>query len=165
MEKLSMYDCLIEWLQIINGAETPYTANQLSCGFVLASSLNQIDPIYFSQEKFLSKIKGDVDNWRLKVSNLRKVVDALFNYYIDIVGFNLLEGMKPDVNKIGEKADKIEIGKTIQLILGCAVNCSEKEKYITQIMELEVSARTGNAKMKAELNRGNRANPYYDPVL
>lgn len=137
-EKQSMYECLIEWLQNINGNEK-YTENQLSTGWIFATTLHQLDPEYFSNEKFLSKIKQDVDNWRLKVSNLRKVVDALFNYYVDVVGFNLLEEMKPDVNKIGERCDKNEIGKTIQLILGCAVNCAEKEKYITQIMELEVS--------------------------
>lgn len=136
-----MYDCLIEWLQIVNddNDRKKFTPSYLSNGLIFAQTLNQIDPNYFSEEKLVSKIKQDVDtNWRLKVSNLRKVVDALFNYYIDMVGLlNLSDGLKPDVGKIGEKTDKVEIGKLVQLILGCAVNCMEKEKYITQIMDLE----------------------------
>lgn len=135
-----MYDCLIEWLQIVNGVSDnqTFTPQYLSNGFIFARTLNQIDPIYFSDEKLVSKIRQDVDtNWRLKVSNLRKVVDFLFNYYIDMVGYGLNDELKPDVGKIGEKMDKTEIGKLVQLILGCAVNCLEKEKYITQIMELE----------------------------
>lgn len=140
-DKRDMYDCLIEWLQIVNDVSDlkKFTPSYLSNGLIFARTLNQIDPNYFSEEKLLSKIKQDVDtNWRLKVSNLRKVVDALFNYYIDMVGLlNFSDELKPDVGKIGEKTDKTEIGKLVQLILGCAVNCMEKEKYITQIMELE----------------------------
>lgn len=136
-DKANMYACLIEWLQIFNGSEEQYSATTLSDGFIFAKSLHQIDSNYFSDQKFLSKIKQDADNWRLKVSNLRKIVDALFDYYSDVVGINLTEELKPDVNKIGDKNDKKEIGKLVQLILGCAVNCVDKEKYITQIMELE----------------------------
>uniref|UniRef100_A0A336MEW5 Protein hook n=1 Tax=Culicoides sonorensis TaxID=179676 RepID=A0A336MEW5_CULSO len=139
-ENRDMYDCLIDWLKIVNGNdEKEFSPQYLSNGFIFAKTLNQIDPHYFSDDKLVSKIKQDVDtNWRLKVSNLRKVVDALLNYYIDMVGLlNISDGLKPDIAKIGEKNDKSEIGKLVQLILGCAVNCMEKEKYITQIMELE----------------------------
>lgn len=137
-DKTNMYACLIEWLQIFNGSEEQYTANALSDGFIFAKSLNQIDSSYFSEEKLLSKIKQDANsNWRLKVSNLRKILDALYDYYSDVMGINLTDQLKPDVNKIGEKCDKKDIGKLVQLILGCAVNCTDKEQYITQIMELE----------------------------
>lgn len=128
---------IIEWLQIFNGSDESYTPNSLSDGFIFAKSLHQIDSVFFSDEKLLSKIKQDADNWRLKVSNLRKIVDALYDYYSDVMGINLTEELKPDVNKIGEKSDTKEIGKLVQLILGCAVNCADKEQYITQIMDLE----------------------------
>ncbi|XP_063703135.1 protein hook [Culicoides brevitarsis] len=140
-ENREMYACLIEWLALVNGESdaNKFTPSYLSNGMIFALTLHQIDPSYFSEERLLSKIKQDVDtNWRLKVSNLRKIVDFLYNYYIDMLGLlNLSDALKPDVGKIGEKTDKHEIGKLVQLILGCAVNCAEKEKYITQIMDLE----------------------------
>ena len=33
----------------------------------------------------------------------------------------------PDVNRIGELNDHVELGRLLQLVLGCAVNCDHKE--------------------------------------
>lgn len=33
----------------------------------------------------------------------------------------------PDVNLIGEHSDAAELGRMLQLILGCAVNCEQKQ--------------------------------------
>jgi protein HOOK3 len=89
-------------------------------------------------DSWLSKIKTDVgSNWRLKVSNLKKIVDAVFEYYSDSLNSSLAEEVRPDVMKIVENGDQVELGRLLQLILGCAVNCANKQKYITQIMDLE----------------------------
>ena len=45
--------------------------------------------------------------------------------------------LKPEVIKIAEKNDLTELEKLLKLVLGLAVNCSEKQNYITQIMEME----------------------------
>lgn len=39
--------------------------------------------------------------------------------------------------KIAEKHDEVELEKLLKLILGLAVNCNDKQNYITQIMEME----------------------------
>lgn len=39
----------------------------------------------------------------------------------------------------GERNDKCELGRLLQLILGCAVNCANKEEYIGRIMSMEES--------------------------
>ncbi|KAK1877945.1 Protein Hook like 2 [Dissostichus eleginoides] len=45
----------------------------------------------------------------------------------------------PDVTLIGEMGDVTELGKLVQLVLGCAVSCEKKEEQIQQIMRLEES--------------------------
>lgn len=37
------------------------------------------------------------------------------------------EDLIPDLNKISEKSDPTELGRLMQLILGCAVNCEKKQ--------------------------------------
>ncbi len=37
----------------------------------------------------------------------------------------------------GESSDTGELGRLMQLILGCAVNCEDKHEYIQRIMSME----------------------------
>lgn len=39
----------------------------------------------------------------------------------------------------GEHCDRGELGRLLQLLLGCAVNCVQKQAYITVIMGMEES--------------------------
>ena len=39
----------------------------------------------------------------------------------------------------GEHSNRGELGRLLQLILGCAVNCTEKQEYIQRIMAMEES--------------------------
>uniref|UniRef100_A0A6B2ECT5 Protein hook n=1 Tax=Phlebotomus kandelakii TaxID=1109342 RepID=A0A6B2ECT5_9DIPT len=138
-EKVELCESLIKWLQCLKLSGAHGNARELSDGVAMAQALNQIASDHFT-DSWLSKIKTDVShNWRLKVSNLKKVVEGVFDYYIDVLSLNLSDVAKPDVMRIAEKADKAELSRLLQLILGCAVNCSEKQDYITQIMELEES--------------------------
>lgn len=77
------------------------------------------------------------DNWRLKASNLKKIVDSVVLYYSDVLDLSLDANLKPEVIKIAEVNDVKELEKLLKLILGLAVNCNEKQNYITQIMEME----------------------------
>lgn len=79
------------------------------------------------------------DNWRLKASNLKKIVDSVVLYYSDVLDLSLDAHLRPEAIKIAEFNDATELGKLLKLILGLAVNCNEKQKYITQIMEMEES--------------------------
>ncbi|XP_058057491.1 protein hook [Anopheles bellator] len=138
-DKMEIYESLIRWLSVLNLTAPHATVQQLCDGVALAQALNQIAPEVFT-DGWLGKIKADVGaNWRLKVSNLRKIVDGVFVYYQDELSLHLSEELRPDVLKMAEKGDPYEVGRLLQLILGCAVNCLEKQKYITQIMDLEES--------------------------
>ncbi|KPP63805.1 protein Hook3-like [Scleropages formosus] len=105
------------------GVEAPCkTVEDLTSGVAMAQVLQKIDISYFN-ESWISRIKTDVgDNWRLKV-----------------LGQQINDFTLPDVNLVGEHSDAAELGRMLQLILGCAVNCEQKQEHIQTIMMMEES--------------------------
>ena len=53
----------------------------------------------------------------------------------------------------GERDDPNELGRLLQLILGCAVNCDSKQEYIERIMAMEESVQHGVMKAIQEVSR------------
>ncbi|KAF3829398.1 hypothetical protein GH733_003662 [Mirounga leonina] len=119
---------------------SPCTRPQdLSSGLAIAYVLNQIDPSWFN-EAWLQGISDDPGpNWRLKVSNLKSILQSLVEYSQDVLGHPVLEQHLPDVSLIGEFSDPEELGKLLQLVLGCAISCEKKQEHIQRIMTLEES--------------------------
>lgn len=106
----------------------------------MSLALHQIDANHFSQG-WLAKIKTDVpaDNKHLKANNLRKIIAAIVEFNESVVHFVKLPDFPlPNVNAAAE-GHREEIGRMLQLILGCAVNCENKQEYIESIMNLEES--------------------------
>uniref|UniRef100_A0AAR2LZJ8 Protein Hook homolog 3 n=1 Tax=Pygocentrus nattereri TaxID=42514 RepID=A0AAR2LZJ8_PYGNA len=122
------------------GVEAPCkTVEDLTSGVVMAQVLQKIDGVYFS-DSWISRIKSEVgDNWRLKISNLKKILKGILDYNREILGQQINDFTLPDVNLIGEHSDAAELGRMLQLILGCAVNCEQKQEYIQTIMMMEES--------------------------
>uniref|UniRef100_A0A673IUI9 Calponin-homology (CH) domain-containing protein n=1 Tax=Sinocyclocheilus rhinocerous TaxID=307959 RepID=A0A673IUI9_9TELE len=101
--------------------------------------INCVDSSWFN-ETWLSRIKEDGGtNWRLKVSNLKKILQSMMEYYHDVLGQQVSDEHVPDVCLIGEMGDVTELGRLLQLVLGCAVSCDQKQEHIQQIMTLEES--------------------------
>lgn len=135
---------LIKWLNTFELHAAHSTAEDISTGEALAEALTQIAPEWFTAV-WNSKIKSDVSsNWRLKVSNLKKIIEAVTEYYVECLNQPLSGYVKPDAQKIGEHCDKQELKRLMQLVLGCAVNCNEKQYFITRIMGLEESVQQVN---------------------
>lgn len=128
---------LIKWLQTLNPEGTK-SLEEISDGVAIYQILLQIAPDHFNvlESKIVAK---NCSNWRLKVSNLKKIVESLIEYYHDILNLSIHEIGKPDVMKIAETSNFIQLGKLLRLVLGCAVHCEKKQEYITQIMGLEES--------------------------
>uniref|UniRef100_A0A8D1SNJ6 Calponin-homology (CH) domain-containing protein n=1 Tax=Sus scrofa TaxID=9823 RepID=A0A8D1SNJ6_PIG len=118
----------------------PCTSPQdLSSGLAVAHVLNQIDPSWFN-EAWLQGISDDPSpNCRLKVTNLKTILQSLVEYSQDVLGHPILEQHLPDVSLIGEFSDPEELGKLLQLVLGCAISCEKKQEHIQRIMTLEES--------------------------
>lgn len=137
--KVELFQSLKIWVSTIDKSSGSQSAKELSDGVAMARALHQIAPETFT-DGWMAKIKTDVgQNWRLKISNVKKVVEGLFDYYVDVLNINLSEQARPDVQLLVEQADPVELGRLLQLILGCAVNCNKKQEYITQIMDMEES--------------------------
>ncbi|KAJ8930864.1 hypothetical protein NQ314_016284, partial [Rhamnusium bicolor] len=132
-----MCKSLAKWLQKIVPNNTRNIV-EICDGVGMLDALLQIAPEHFS--KLEPKIKRDVgSNWRLRVSNLKKIVEAVIEYYQDVLTLQILEIGRPDVSKIGENSEPVQLAKLLRLILGCAINCDRKQEYITMIMEMEES--------------------------
>lgn len=132
-------DNLIRWLQTLELKTKHGNPTELSDGAAIAEALTEIAPDYFTP-LWKSKIKTVVGhNWRLKVSNLKKILERVEDYHQDILNLSLQEFSRPDVVNIAETADPSDLGRLLQLVLSCAVNCVKKEEYITRIMEMELS--------------------------
>uniref|UniRef100_A0A3B4B5Y3 Calponin-homology (CH) domain-containing protein n=1 Tax=Periophthalmus magnuspinnatus TaxID=409849 RepID=A0A3B4B5Y3_9GOBI len=110
------------------------TVEDLTTGAAISQALHQIDPAWFN-DGWLSRIKTDVeDNWRLKVLNMSSVTLHPQTLAQDISGFPL-----PDLALVAEHSDSVQLGRLLQLVLGCAVKCERKQDYIQTIMTLEES--------------------------
>ncbi|XP_054421911.1 protein Hook homolog 3 isoform X2 [Pteronotus mesoamericanus] len=138
-ERVELCESLLTWIQTFNVDAPCQTVEDLTNGVVMAQVLQKIDPAYFD-ENWLNRIKTEVgDNWRLKISNLKKILKGILDYNHEILGQQINDFTLPDVNLIGEHADAAELGRMLQLILGCAVNCEQKQEYIQAIMMMEES--------------------------
>ncbi|MEJ1284993.1 hook microtubule tethering protein 3 [Cricetulus griseus] len=139
VERVELCESLLTWIQTFN-VDTPcQTVEDLTSGVVMSQVLQKIDPVYFD-DNWLNRIKTEVgDNWRLKISNLKKILKGILDYNHEILGQQINDFTLPDVNLIGEHADAAELGRMLQLILGCAVNCEQKQEYIQAIMMMEES--------------------------
>ncbi|KPI94994.1 Protein hook [Papilio xuthus] len=161
-------DNLIKWLQTLNLTAKHGNPSDLSDGVAIAEALTQIAPEYFTPT-WISKIKTDVGhNWRLKVSNLKKILEGVVDYHQDILNLSLQEFSRPDVVNIAENADPSDLGRLLQLVLSCAVNCIKKEEYITRIMGLELSCQRSIMQAIQELETltlgGNRGSLHLEPA-
>nr|XP_033935475.1 protein Hook homolog 2-like [Pseudochaenichthys georgianus] len=138
LDKAELCDSLLTWLQTFQ-VPSCSSKQDLMSGVAVANVLHQIDPSWFN-ETWLGRIKEESGaNWRLKVSNLKKILKSMMEYYHDVLGHQVSEVHMPDVTLIGEMGDVTELGKLVQLVLGCAVSCEKKEEQIQQIMRLEES--------------------------
>ncbi|XP_043555214.1 protein Hook homolog 1 isoform X1 [Chiloscyllium plagiosum] len=139
VNKVDLCDSLIIWLQTFSVSSACQNVHDLINGAAMAQVLHQIDPSWFN-ELWLSRIKDDVgENSRLKMNNLKKILQMVLDYYHEVLGQQIADSLHPNLNLIVEHVDIVEIGRLLQLILGCAVNCERKQEHIQNIMTLEES--------------------------
>uniref|UniRef100_A0A668AA51 Hook microtubule tethering protein 2 n=1 Tax=Myripristis murdjan TaxID=586833 RepID=A0A668AA51_9TELE len=113
LDKAELCDSLLTWLQTFQ-APSCTSKHDLTSGVAIAHVLHRIDPSWFN-ETWLGRIKEESGaNWRLKV-------------ICEVLGHQVSDEHLPDVNLIGEMGDVTELGKLVQLVLGCAVSCEKKQ--------------------------------------
>ncbi|KAM7439452.1 Protein Hook 3 [Porites harrisoni] len=140
MDEELMCESLMKWVKTFEGIKAPHqTIEELTDGVALCECLAEIAPDWFDDE-WMSKIRHDTgDNRRLKVNNLKKLIKGVQDYYTEVLTMDISGFPMPDVNAIVETLDISELGRLLQLVLGCAVNCEDKQEYIQVIMSMEES--------------------------
>ncbi|XP_035997296.1 protein Hook homolog 1 isoform X2 [Fundulus heteroclitus] len=135
----ALAESLIIWLQTFNTTAPCRTMEELATGAAMSQALHQIDPTWFN-EAWMGRIKTDVeDNWRLKMSNLKKILQKVVDYYNEVLSQDISYFPLPDVSLVAEHSEPVEMGRLLQLILGCAVRCEQHQEYIQIIMTMEES--------------------------
>ncbi|XP_033927905.1 protein Hook homolog 2 isoform X3 [Melopsittacus undulatus] len=128
---------LLTWLQTFAPPSPCASPQDLSNGVALAYVLHSIDSSWFN-ETWLGLIRDDAgDNWRLKVSNLRKVLQSLLEYWQDVLGRAVPEHQVPDVVLAAQGAEPQELGRMVLLVLACALCGQGREEHIQRILSLE----------------------------
>jgi len=109
----------------------------LSDGILVGEMLMQIAPGHFD-EGMLEKGDSGNNNWALSLSNLRRVVRALESYYRDELRKDV-SSLTPaiDLEAIAKSRDQDEILNLMELVVGAAVMCDDKAKFIKKIFSLE----------------------------
>lgn len=135
----ALVESLVIWLQTFDLSAPCATVEELATGAAISQSLHQIDPAWFN-DGWISRIKTDVeDNWRLKMNNLKKILQMVVDYYNEVLGQDISNFPLPDLALVAEHSDSVQLGRLLQLVLGCAVKCERKQDYIQTIMTLEES--------------------------
>ncbi|KAM3656272.1 protein Hook homolog 2 [Ammospiza maritima maritima] len=130
---------LLTWLQSFDPPSPCAAPPDLASGVTLAHVLHQIDPSWFD-EPWLGRIRGDTESSaRVKVNNLRQVLQSVLEYWQDVLGQAVGEQHVPDVGAAARHGDPEQLGKLVRLVLGCAVSCERREEHIQRIMTLEES--------------------------
>ncbi|XP_054374130.1 protein Hook homolog 2 [Molothrus ater] len=130
---------LLTWLQTFDPPSPCAAPPDLASGVALAHVLHQIDPSWFD-EAWLGRIRGDTEgSARLKVNNLRQVLQSVLEYWQDVLGQAVGEQHVPDVGAAARHGDPEQLRKLVRLVLGCAVSCERREEHIQRIMTLEES--------------------------
>jgi len=130
-----LFSSLMTWLNTFDIPGPHDTIEEICDGVAMAQVLHLLAPDHFNTT-WVSKITEVGVNVRLRGNNLRKVLTGILDYYKDVIGLQMNEFPLPDVNRIVEKNVE-QVGRLLQLILGVAINCSNKEEYIQNIMGME----------------------------
>lgn len=63
-------------------------------------------------------------------------------FFFQFLGQQIAEELIPDLTRISENSDPTELGRLLQLILGCAVNCEKKQgrHYLNLLSKQQIAS-------------------------
>ncbi|XP_071833306.1 girdin-like isoform X3 [Apostichopus japonicus] len=126
---------LVLWIQTFKKGELDYM--ELVDGTFLNNVMNQISPRCSS-----SKVHQDVGNdVNLKIQNLSNLLKSIKLFYLDVLD-QIVVMKLPDILTIAkdpmEDTAVQELQRLLLLMLGCAVQCDQKEMFIERIKQLDL---------------------------
>eukprot|EP00051_Salpingoeca_urceolata_P033328 m.20179 g.20179 ORF g.20179 m.20179 type:complete len:873 (-) comp6107_c0_seq1:89-2707(-) len=130
-------DSLLTWLHSFDGVQGARESLQdLTDGIAMAEVFAIISPEHLPAEKLSKLHRGVEDNTPLKVSNVKKLKRAVLDFYEQELNVAAHQLVVPDEAAI-EKASVEDLCHMLELLLGCAVQCADKERHVQNLMMLE----------------------------
>jgi len=131
----STIQAILEFLNLTKLDDTVVDISSLSDGVALFNLLSQIAPLHFDNSTITLSVQ---DNWPLKLSNLKKLSSNLHDYYSSVLEqqFTSSENSNVDLTKLAKQNTTSEIVKLVEQVMGCAVQCEDRDMYIGFIMTL-----------------------------
>jgi protein HOOK3 len=129
-------DAVLKWVNTFNLATPCASLSDLSDGIVIATALAEVDSGHFNANK-LNKNVGD--DWSLAASNLRVVVSMLSDFYPKVLR-KAIDMSQVDCDAIARDLSEDDFMDLLELVVGCAVLCENKARFIKNIFSLDVSA-------------------------
>jgi protein HOOK3 len=105
----------------------------LADGVVLTEIMHKIEPNVFN----LSKINPEhADNWALRLNNLSFLYEGLEHFYVSVLS-KPFDKAYVDIVKVSKNDDREGVFNLVELVIGAAVRCHDREYYINKIMSLD----------------------------
>lgn len=134
----NLYPSLLKWLEncLALGGTLEFDETTVNEGATIADCLVQLSPNLFTTEWRSKIITDTAGNWTLRHTNLKKIYQLLMKYYNETLNVSLEKIEPPDLKAIAESGSPSDMARLIQLVLGVAINCDQKDMYIQDIMSL-----------------------------
>jgi len=134
-----LHSPLVVWANnTFKGSALIESITDLADGVFLNEIMMEIDRTYFTFTHIHQKVYGDVN---LRMQNLDTLVKHLKRYYQEKLQ-QLVLLRSPDVVSIARdpQSDEAaeELNRILLLMLGCAVQCENKEHFIERIKEMDL---------------------------
>lgn len=106
-------------------------------GVLLSQVLHDIAPSCF---EVASSSDDEQANWALRLSTLKRVVRSLSEYYATHLGKDVrhIEGI--NITAIARELDTDELLSLVELVVGAAVMCDDKARFIQDIFSLDAAS-------------------------
>eukprot|EP01038_Epipyxis_sp_PR26KG_P014145 gene14145-18983_t len=112
--------------------------SQLCDGILLSEILNEICPSCFERETLDKEARGNV---AIAANNLRKILRMLDVYFVSVLK-KRIDMSNVNVNAIASNHDPADILNILELVVGVAVMCEDKAKFIRNIFLLDIKSQT-----------------------
>eukprot|EP00124_Ichthyophonus_hoferi_P002824 Ihof_evm4s212 gene=Ihof_evmTU4s212 len=133
-------EALRVWVNGFEGVtEKAETLADLTDGVALYELMAEVAPMSFDTSMLKYGVK---DNWRLKASNVKRLINGMMDMYNDELFMDTSTMDVPEANEIAQNGDVVQVIALVKLALGCVINCDNKEVYIQKMASLDVSVQT-----------------------
>lgn len=124
---------IIEWVNTFETLPACSSIHELYSGRIIGLILSEIAPAYF--EDVSSGLDSD-DNWALSSSHIKKILRLLNEYFTNVLHKGI-DMSAIDANAIAKNHNPEALLDLLEVVVGVAVMCEDKNVFIQNIFALE----------------------------